>query len=313
MESTGNVLILGSNGQIGIELILKLREMYGNDYVIASDIKDAPDIITDHGPFEFVDVLNKDSLDFIFKKYQPTQVYHLAALLSAVGEQNPKLAWDINIQGLLNVLDVCRRYDVQKVYWPSSIAVFGPNSPKVDTPQYCPMDPTTVYGISKMTGERLCEYYFLKYGLDIRSLRYPGIISYKSMPGGGTTDYAVHIFHEAKKTGKYESFINGDTNLPMMYMDDAIRATIEIMEAPAENIKIRSSYNLAGISFNPEDLAKEIRNHIPDFEITYKPDSRQEIAASWPESIRDTRATEDWGWELRSDLKHIVADMLKNV
>jgi nucleoside-diphosphate-sugar epimerase len=309
-----NILVIGANGQIGTELVNHLRSVYGSDNVVACDIR-RPDYDTKNaGPFEFVNVLEKENLRQIYHKYKPKQVYLLAAILSATGEQNPKLAWDLNMNGLLNVLDFCLEFGTKKIYWPSSIAVFGPNSPKQQTPQFCTMDPNTVYGISKLAGERWCEYYFHKYGLDIRSIRYPGLISWKAAPGGGTTDYAIHIFHDALKKGKYQSFLSGDTELPMMYMDDAIRGTIELMEAPAENLTIRSSYNFAGMSFTPEVLAAEIRTHIPEFEISYgENDPRQAIASSWPKSIDDSQAQKDWNWKPNFDLNRMTTDMLLNL
>jgi nucleoside-diphosphate-sugar epimerase len=308
------ILVLGSNGQIGTELVTALRKIYGEDYVVACDIRRPDYDIKNAGPFEFVNVLERDTLNTIFKKYKPTQVYLLAALLSATGEQNPKLAWDLNMNGLLNVLELALVYKTAKVYWPSSIAVFGPNSPKVNTPQYCVMDPNTVYGISKLAGERWCEYYNQKYGLDVRSIRYPGLISWKAAPGGGTTDYAIHIFHDALKKSSYASFLDADTELPMMYMDDAIRGTIELMDAPAQYISIRSSYNFAGVSFTPEVLATEIKKHIPDFELTYTSnDPRQLIANSWPSSIDDSFATKDWAWKPQFDLTKMTTDMLDNL
>lgn len=305
------ILVLGSNGQIGTELVTALRQKFGKDQVIACDIKEP---IETEGPFEHADVLNVAGLRKLFEEYQPTQVYLLAALLSAVGEQKPKKAWELNMDGLLNVLDLALEFRVKKVFWPSSIAVFGPNSPRENTPQYCVMDPNTVYGFSKLAGERWCEYYFQKYGLDVRSIRYPGLIGWKAAPGGGTTDYAVHIFHEALAKDAYECFLSGDTALPMMYMDDAIRATLELMDAPAEQISIRSSYNLGGISFTPEMLATEIRKHLPNFTISYKEnDPRQAIADSWPKSIDDTYAQKDWGWKLKFDLKEMTTEMLNNL
>ena len=308
------ILVIGSNGQIGTELVTKLRKIHGENHVVACDIRRPDYDIKNAGPFEFVNVLEKDILNNIFKKYKPTQVYLLAALLSATGEQNPKLAWDLNMNGLLNILDLALIYKTYKVYWPSSIAAFGVNSPKVNTPQYCIMDPNTVYGISKLAGERWCEYYFQKYGLDVRSIRYPGLISWKAAPGGGTTDYAIHIFHDALKKGSYASFLSAETELPMMYMDDAIRGTIELMDAPSENISIRSSYNFAGVSFTPEVLAAEIRKHIPGFKLTYmKNDPRQAIASSWPQSIDDSQAQKDWNWKLEFDLSRITEDMLHNL
>ncbi|MDF5691308.1 NAD-dependent epimerase/dehydratase family protein [Aquirufa aurantiipilula] len=308
------ILVLGSNGQIGTELVNSLRKAYHNDNVVACDIR-RPDYETLHaGPFEFVNVLDKDMLKDIYQKYQPTQVYLLAALLSATGEQNPKLAWDLNMNGLLNVLDFSLAYKTAKVYWPSSIAVFGPNSPKQQTPQFCTMDPNTVYGISKLAGERWCEYYHQKYQLDVRSIRYPGLISWKAAPGGGTTDYAIHIFHEALKKGSYSSFLSEGTELPMMYMEDAIRGTIELMDAPADKIHIRSSYNFAGLSFTPEMLADEIKKHIPHFHLKYAShDPRQAIADSWPASIDDQCAHQDWGWKPEFDLSKLTQDMISNL
>ncbi|AOM77125.1 NAD-dependent epimerase/dehydratase family protein [Pedobacter steynii] len=308
------ILVLGSNGQIGTELVTALRNTYGENNVVACDIRRPDYDIKNSGPFEFVNVLEKDILNNIFQKYKPTQVYLLAALLSATGEQNPKLAWDLNMNGLLNILDLAITYKTAKVYWPSSIAVFGPNSPKVNTPQYCVMDPNTVYGISKLAGERWCEYYNQKFGLDVRSIRYPGLISWKAAPGGGTTDYAIHIFHDALTKGSYASFLNAETELPMMYMDDAIRGTIQLMDAESSKISIRSSYNFGGVSFTPEVLATEIKKHIPDFNLTYKDnDPRQEIANSWPRSIDDSFAQQDWGWKPEFDLSKMTVDMLKNL
>ncbi len=308
------ILVIGSNGQIGTELVSKLRKIYNDSQVIACDIRRPDYDIKNAGPFEFVNVLEKDILKNIFQKYKPTQVYLLAALLSATGEQNPKLAWDLNMNGLLNVLDLSLEYKTHKVYWPSSIAVFGPHSPKKQTPQYCVMDPNTVYGISKMAGERWCEYYFQKYGLDVRSIRYPGLISWKAAPGGGTTDYAIHIFHDALKKGSYQSFLSAETELPMMYMDDAIRGTIELMDAPAGHISIRSGYNFTGMSFTPGILAAEIRNHIRGFKLGYTAyDPRQAIASSWPASIDDSWAQKDWNWKPEFDLAGMTEDMLKNL
>jgi len=308
------ILVIGANGQIGTELVNALRQIHGADSVIASDINSPTYAIRHSGPFELVNVLDKDNLHHIFNKHQPTQVYLLAAILSAVGEQKPKMAWDLNMTGLLHVLDYAVEFKVKKVFWPSSIAVFGPHSPQHNTPQYCVMDPNTVYGFSKLAGERWCEYYFEKYGLDVRSIRYPGLIGWRANPGGGTTDYAVHIFHEALKKGKYESFLSAETALPMMYMDDAIRATLMLMDAPAEKLTIRSSYNLAGISFTPTQLAAEIKKIMPSFEISYSDsDPRQAIADSWPKSIDDSYAWKDWGWKLEFDLPKMVGDMLTNL
>jgi nucleoside-diphosphate-sugar epimerase len=309
------ILVIGANGQIGTELVMALRNIHGAEAVIASDINSPTYAMRGStGPFELINVLDKDNLHHIFDKHRPTQVYLLAAILSAVGEQKPKMAWDLNMTGLLHVLDFAVEFKVNKVFWPSSIAVFGPHTPQHNTPQYCVMDPNTVYGFSKLAGERWCEYYFNKYGLDVRSIRYPGLIGWKANPGGGTTDYAVHIFHHALKTGSYESFLAEGTALPMMYMDDAIRATISLMDAPASQISIRSSYNLAGISFTPEQLAEEIKKLIPKFEISYSDnDPRQAIADSWPKSIDDSYAQNDWGWKLEYDLPKMVADMLENL
>jgi len=311
---TEKILVIGANGQIGTELVNALRQIHGSDKVIASDIKSPTFSIRHTGPFEIVNVLDEDNLHHVFNKHRPTQVYLLAAILSAVGEQKPKMAWDLNMTGLLHVLDYAVEFKVKKVFWPSSIAVFGPHSPQHQTPQYCVMDPNTVYGFSKLAGERWCEYYFNKYGLDVRSLRYPGLIGWRANPGGGTTDYAVHIFHEALKYGRYQSFLSANTALPMMYMDDAIRATLMLMDAPAENIKIRSSYNLAGVSFTPAQLADQIKNILPYFEISYADsDPRQAIADSWPKSIDDSDAINDWGWQLEFDLPKIVEDMIVNL
>lgn len=308
------ILVIGANGQIGTELVSTLRSIYGSDQVVASDIRRPDYDIRNAGPFEFVNVLDKDNLRGVYERYKPKQVYLLAAILSATGEQNPKLAWDLNMNGLLNILDFSLEYGTAKMYWPSSIAAFGPNSPRQHTPQFCTMDPNTIYGISKLAGERWCEYYFQKHGMDIRSLRYPGLISWKAAPGGGTTDYAIHIFHEALKKGSYKSFLSAETELPMMYMDDAIRGTIELMEAPAEQIRIRSSYNFAGLSLKPGDLAAAIKKHIPDFTLGYtENDHRQKIADSWPGSIDDAQARTDWNWKPEFGLEKITADMLTNL
>jgi nucleoside-diphosphate-sugar epimerase len=308
------VLVLGANGQIGSELVMALRGAFGNFNVIATDIKDPNAEVKDSGPFEYCDVLDTIKLNYLFQQYKPTQVYLLAALLSAVGEQKPMKAWELNMNGLLNVLNLCVEYKVAKVYWPSSIAVFGPNTPRVNTPQYTVMDPNTVYGFSKQAGERWCEYYFNKYGLDVRSIRYPGIIGWKTAPGGGTTDYAVHIFYEAIKHKKYECFLSANTILPMMHIDDAIRGTLELMDAPSEKIKIRSSYNLAAISFKPTDLEKEILKEIPDFKLTYlSGDPRQKIANSWPQSIDDSFARKEWDWNHQYDLSALCSNMLENI
>lgn len=305
------ILIIGAGGQIGLELLEELNRIYGSSNVVASDIRSSSAF--SNNAFETLDVLNAEELKNIVKKHGIRQVYLLAALLSATAEKNPLFAWQLNMQGLFNVLELAREKLIDKVYWPSSIAVFGPTTPRINTPQYTVMEPSTVYGISKQAGERWCEYYFHKYGVDVRSLRYPGLIGYKSAPGGGTTDYAVHIFHEALKTGTYECFLSAQTALPMMYMPDAIRATIELMEAPAEQVKIRGSYNLAGISFSPEQIAHEIKKHIHSFSISYKPDFRQQIAESWPASIDDTEARRHWGWSPHFDLRTMVTDMISQL
>ncbi len=308
--ATDKILIIGSNGQIGLELAENLRKFYGENNVVCSDVRMLENQIA---PFELLDILDVQKLHEIVKKHQITQVYLLAALLSATAEKNPKFAWDLNMNGLFHVLDMAKEGIIKKIYWPSSIAVFGPTTPRVHTPQYTVMEPNTIYGISKQAGERYCEYYHQKFGVDVRSIRYPGLIGWKSAPGGGTTDYAVHIYHEALKHQKYECFLSAETTLPMMYMEDAIRATIDLMEAPAEKVKIRSAYNVAGISFNPEEIAVSIRKHIPAFSISYQPDFRQAIADSWPQSIDDTRAREDWGWKPNYDLDRMTAVMLENI
>lgn len=310
MKAKEKILVIGSSGQIGGELVEGLRAMYGQESVIASDIKDLDkETLKNAAPYETLNVLNSKRIFEIVQKYEITQIYLLAALLSATAEKNPMFAWDLNMNGLFNVLDLAKEGHIKKVYWPSSIAVFGPTTPRENTPQYTIMEPNTVYGISKQTGERWCEYYFNKYQVDVRSLRYPGLIGYKSAPGGGTTDYAVHIYHEAIKHQKYECFLSENTSLPMMYMPDAIKATIDLMHADAEKVKIRSSYNLSGMSFSPKEIAQEICNHYPDFKITYKPDSRQQIADSWPSSIDDSSAQKDWGWKAQYDLKKMSDDM----
>ncbi|MCE2787408.1 MAG: NAD-dependent epimerase/dehydratase family protein [Bacteroidota bacterium] len=307
---TEKILIIGANGQIGTELSAELRKIFGTNNVVTSDIK-AP--AQAEGPYELLDVMDKENMYAIIKKHGITQVYLLAALLSATAEKNPKLGWDLNMQGLFNGLDAAKEGLIKKLYWPSSIAVFGPTTPRVNTPQYTVMEPNTIYGISKQAGERFCEYYHQKYGVDVRSLRYPGLIGYKSAPGGGTTDYAVHIYHEALKNKTYECFLKAGTVLPMMYMPDALHATIELMEAPAEKVKIRSSYNVAGVSFDPEEIAASIRKHIPEFTISYKPDFRQAIADSWPASIDDTEARNHWGWKPKYDLENMTKDMLHHL
>ena len=307
------ILIIGSSGQIGTELVVELRKMYGNENVIASDIRQSYDEVMNSGPFEILDIMDEKLLRNIVAKYKVTQVYLLAALLSATAEQNIELGWKLNMRSHSHVLDLAKDGLIKKMFWPSSIAVFGPTTPMENTPQYTVMEPNTVYGITKQAGERWNEYYFNKFGVDVRSIRYPGLIGWKAAPGGGTTDYAVEIFHKAITDGEYESFLAENTGLPMMYMPDAIRATIELMEAPAEQVKIRSSYNLAGVSFTPKTLSEEVSKHIPNFKMSYKPDFRQEIADSWPSSIDDTHAQNDWGWELKYNLEKMTSDMMRNL
>lgn len=310
---TEKILVVGACGQIGVELTLQLRKMYGGANVIASDLREEHPMLKDTGPYIPMDIMNKETFHVLVLRYNITQVYLLAAILSATGEKNPPLAWSLNMQSLLNVLEVAKEEKLHKIYWPSSIAVFGPNSPKQLTPQHTIMEPTTVYGVSKLAGERWCEYYFKRYGVDVRSLRYPGLISYKSAPGGGTTDYAIEIYQEALLEGKYECFLGEDTYLPMMYMPDAIRATVELMEADASSISVRSSYNLSGMSFSPREIATAIQKHLPSFSISYKPDFRQKIADTWPGSIDDSAARQDWRWAPGYDLDRMTVDMLKNM
>lgn len=305
------ILVTGAGGQIGTELVLALRKKYKN--VIASDLKEGLEELKQGGEFIRLDVLYKNGLADCVKRFKVTQVYHLAAILSATGEKNPEMAWRINMKGLRNVLDVCVENGVKKMFFPSTIAVFGPTTPKVNTPQFTVMEPNTIYGISKQAGERWCDWYFQKHGLDVRSIRYPGLISYKTKAGGGTTDYAVEIFFEAVANKKYECFLKEDTALPMMYMPDAIRGTIDLMEAPAEKITTRSGYNFSGFSIAPKDVVAEIKKHIPEFTVSYKPDFRQHIAESWPQSIDDTVAQKDWGWKPEYDLAKMAQDMIVNI
>lgn len=307
------ILVIGASGQIGVELTLALRKLYGNANVVASDLREENELLKGTGPYVSLDVMNKEMLHVQVIRQNITQIYLLAAILSATGEKNPNLAWNLNMQSLLNVLDIAREEKLHKVYWPSSIAVFGPTSPKKLCPQQTVIEPSTVYGISKYAGEFWCNYFFHRYGVDVRSLRYPGLISYKSEPGGGTTDYAVEIFHAARAEQKYECFLKADTYLPMMYMPDAIRATIELMEADASKISVRTSYNLSGMSFSPAEIAKAIEKYIPGFTISYKPDYRQPIADSWPQSIDDSVARKDWGWKEEYDLLSLTKDMLENL
>jgi len=307
------ILILGACGQIGTELTLALRQKYGNESVVASDIRRSDLAELQDGPFEILDASDADALRAVCEQYKIHTIYHLVAMLSATGEKFPMKAWDLNMQSLLHVLELAREGVIQKIFWPSSIAVFGPTTPKEHTPQQTIMEPSTVYGISKLAGERWCEYYFNKYGVDVRSIRYPGLISWKSQPGGGTTDYAVEIYYQALEEGRYTSFLSENRALPMMYMDDAIRATIELTEAPAEQVKVRNSYNLAGISFDPVTIAASIAGHIEGFEMDCVPDFRENIAASWPASIDDSAAQADWNWTPEYDLEAMTAAMLGNL
>lgn len=307
------ILVLGSCGQIGTELVLALRQQFGNNNVVAADLRDTCPDILNNGPYVKLDALDRTAVRSYIIDEQIKEVYLLAALLSATAEKNPDFAWKLNMEGLFTILDLAKEGHISKVFWPSSIAVFGPTTPADNTPQHTIMEPSTVYGISKQAGERWCEYYHHKFGVDVRSIRYPGLISYKSLPGGGTTDYAVDIFYKAKAEGKFTSFLSAGTALPMMFMDDAIRGTLELMAAPAEQIKIRSAYNLAGCSFTPAELAAEIKQWLPAFEIDYAPDFRQAIADSWPNSINDSHAQKDWGWKAKFDTKALVKVMLENV
>lgn len=307
------ILVIGCSGQIGSELTLELRKIYGDSKVIATDIRPAPPDVAGSGPFEILDVLDASKLQLILEHEKVTQIYHLAAILSGNAEKRPLPSWDINMRSLMNVLELARELKIRKIFWPSSIAVFGPTTPRFDTPQFTIMEPNTVYGISKLAGERWIEYYFKKYGVDTRSLRYPGLISYKTEAGGGTTDYAVEIFYEAIRHKKYDCFLGPDSALPMMFMPDAIKATIDVMEADSAKLSLRSSYNVAGISFTPAVLAGEIKKHIPEFEITYTPDFRQAIADSWPARIDDSVAKQDWGLNYQYDLSKMTTVMLNEI
>ncbi|MBT0607237.1 NAD-dependent epimerase/dehydratase family protein [Aequorivita echinoideorum] len=307
------ILIIGACGQIGTELTAYLRSIHGNHKVIASDIREGDAAMMQSGPFEVLDAMDYDAVEEVVIRHEITDVYLMAAMLSATAEKFPMKGWNLNMDSLFHVLNLAKDKKVDKVFWPSSIAVFGPSTPKTDTPQRTVMEPTTVYGISKQTGERWCEYYYNRYGVDVRSIRYPGLISYKTLPGGGTTDYAVDIYHKALKHKKYICFLNSETTLPMMFMDDAIKATVGIMDAPKENIKIRCSYNLASMSFNPEEIAESIKKHIPEFQISYEPDFRQAIADSWPQSIDDSEAQRDWGWKSEFTLDEMTKTMLDNL
>jgi nucleoside-diphosphate-sugar epimerase len=307
------ILVIGAGGQLGTELTKALAQKYGNDKIIATDFQEAAKSKFDYCAFQTLNVMDKAALVTIVAQEKITQIYHLAAILSASGEQNPLQAWDLNIGSLLNVLEVAREYKIKKIFWPSSIAVFGPNSDKKNTPQQAYKDPNTVYGISKLAGEHWCEYYFNKYGVDVRSIRYPGLIGYKSMAGGGTTDYAVDIYHKAVKGEKFTCFLSEDTYLPMMYMEDAVHATLQLMEAPKENITIRNSYNIAGLSFSPKEIYESLLPYYPKFEIEYQPDFRQAIADSWPNSINDECAKKDWDWKPAFDLNAMTEVIVKNL
>jgi nucleoside-diphosphate-sugar epimerase len=307
------ILIIGACGQIGTELTLYLRNKFGNNKVIASDIREGDAELMQSGPFEILDAMDYDAVEEVVIRHEITEVYLMAAMLSATAEKFPMKGWNLNMNSLFHVLNLAKDKKIEKIFWPSSIAVFGPTTPKTDTPQHTIMEPSTVYGISKQTGERWCEYYYNRYGVDVRSIRYPGLISYKTLPGGGTTDYAVDIYHKALKHQKYVCFLKAGTFLPMMFMDDAINATVSIMEASPEKIKIRSSYNLSAMSFDPAEIAKSIQKHIPEFAISYEPDFRQAIADSWPQSIDDSEAQKDWGWHSRFSLDEMTEIMLENL
>lgn len=307
------ILIIGASGQIGSDLTIALREIFGNENVFATDIKQPPQDVLESGPFQILDVMNENALNDFVVKNKITQIYHLAAVLSGNAEKLPLKAWEINMKSLLSILNLAKEVGVKKIFWPSSIAVFGNTTPKINTPQLTYTEPNTVYGISKLAGERWCEYFYNKYNVDVRSIRYPGLISYKTEAGGGTTDYAVEIFYEAIKFHKYECFLKEDTVLPMMFMPDAIEGTIRLMEADSNKLTIRSSYNMAAISFSPKEIAEEIKKHINDFAITYNPDFRQNIAESWPQSIDDNVARKDWGWQHKYSLPDMVEIMIKEI
>ncbi|MGP1991459.1 NAD-dependent epimerase/dehydratase family protein [Zobellia laminariae] len=308
-----SILIIGACGQIGTELTMALRDTYGNESVIASDIREGNENLMDSGPFEILDATDYDALEEIVAYYEITEIYLMAAMLSATAEKFPMRAWNLNMNSLFNVLNLAKEKKIDKIFWPSSIAVFGPNTPKENTLQSTIMEPSTVYGISKQSGERWCDYYFHKFGVDVRSIRYPGLISWKTMPGGGTTDYAVEIYHKALSEKAYTCFLKEDTELPMMFMEDAIKATLQLMETDAENVKVRSSYNLSAMNFTPSQMAESIQNHIPDFKVSYEPDFRQAIADSWPSSIDDQEARRDWGWQAEFDLEKTTKEMLENL
>ena len=307
------ILILGACGQIGTELTLRLREKYEGSQIIASDIREGREVLSGTGPFELLDATNYGAVEDVVMHYEVDEIYLMAAMLSATAEKFPSRAWNLNMNSLFNVLNLAKEKKIEKVFWPSSIAVFGPNTPKQNTPQHSIMEPATVYGISKQAGERWCSYYHHKYGVDVRSVRYPGLISWKTLPGGGTTDYAVDIYHKALQERKYSCFLKEDTQLPMMFMEDAIRATLQLMEAAPDQLTVRSSYNLAAMSFTPAEIADSIKAHIPEFEISYEPDFRQAIAEGWPESIDDSQAQKDWGWSAEYNLQKTTSEMLEQL
>ena len=314
MKNTDNILIIGAAGQIGSELVAELRKLYGSDHVYATDIKEASRDVMEGGPFQLLDVMDDKRLIHFVIRHKITQIYHLAAVLSGNAEKLPLQAWHINMNGLMNILEVAKMVEeVKKVFWPSSLAVFGPTTPRINTPQLTVMEPTTVYGISKLTGEHWCEYYFNRYGVDVRSIRYPGLISYKTEAGGGTTDYAVEIYYEAIKNNTYTCFLDKDTALPTLFMPDAIKATIDLMEADASKLTVHSSYNVGGFSLTPAEIFLEIKKHIPEFKIEYKPDFRQRIAETWPQSIDYSVSTRDWGYEYKFDLPAITEIMLEEI
>ena len=308
-----SILILGACGQIGTELTFALRELYGNEQVVASDIREGTDSLMNSGPFELLDATNYEAIEDVVMYHEIDEVYLMAAMLSATAEKFPERAWNLNMNSLFNVLNLAKEKKIEKLFWPSSIAVFGPNTPKDNTPQSTVMEPSTVYGISKQSGERWCSYYYHKFGVDVRSVRYPGLISWKTLPGGGTTDYAIEIYHEALEKGSYICFLNEDVKLPMMFMDDAIRATIKLMDCNPEKITVRSSYNLAAMSFSPAEISASIKKHIPNFKVSYNPDFRQTIAETWPRSIDDSKAKKDWGWESKFNLENTTVEMLNHL
>jgi len=308
-----SILILGACGQIGTELTFALRELYGNEQVVASDIREGTDSLMNSGPFELLDATNYEAIEDVVMYHEIDEVYLMAAMLSATAEKFPERAWNLNMNSLFNVLNLAKEKKIEKLFWPSSIAVFGPNTPKDNTPQSTVMEPSTVYGISKQSGERWCSYYYHKFGVDVRSVRYPGLISWKTLPGGGTTDYAIEIYHEALEKGSYTCFLNEDVKLPMMFMDDAIRATIKLMDCNPEKITVRSSYNLAAMSFSPAEISASIKKHIPNFKVSYNPDFRQTIAETWPRSIDDSKAKKDWGWESKFNLENTTVEMLNHL